>query len=215
MMNMINNNFIVNHRPNPRKCSNQKPHCYCQFCRPALCCAIVNAIEWMESTLVWVSAWKSQMCNLGKFHFMHRCAVPFVHIGLCVVLMNRIKNNEHAHLLPLRFAHFPHTPPSRSLILMHPYRSLSQASICHSKLSYALKKDICCANGRIQCHWIPSFEWIVHFDLKLAENLPFLVTLNTIIEKILKSIRFRSLRSNSIEIFDCHVNQRMCFNWFS
>lgn len=70
------------------------------------------------------SAWKSRKCgNLSSF------TVLCIDIE-AVALMNRIKNNEHAHLLPLRFAHFLHTH-LRSLILMQPYRSLSQTSICH------------------------------------------------------------------------------------
>lgn len=97
------------------------------------CNVTMGVIGWTKSTLLSIGT-KMVNMNFEQFHFMHRW---FIRIELSCVALNWWTEskitNTHIHFLE----HLQHTP-LRSLILMQPYRSLSQASICHCELSIKL-----------------------------------------------------------------------------
>lgn len=130
----------------------------------------MGVIGWTKSTLLSIGT-KMVNMNFEQFHFMHRW---FIRIELSCVALNWWTEskitNTHIHFLE----HLQHTP-LRSLILMQPYRSLSQASICHCELS--IKLYICLfANRQASSvrRWISNIEWIAKKKvLYTGDHWPF------------------------------------------
>lgn len=130
---------------------------YCRYCWATV--YFHHGYYWMNEKHFTTSiGTKMANMNFEQFHFMHRW---FIRIELSCVALNWWTESKitNTHIC-FRIEHLQHTP-LRSLILMQPYRSLSQALICHCELS--IKLYICLFANRQAFsvrHWISNIEWI-------------------------------------------------------
>lgn len=90
---------IVKHQQILKLCNLLPNYCNIVDIVARQCIVTMGVIGWTKGTLLSIGTNMVNM-NFEQFHFMHPW---FVRIELsCVELMNRIKNNKRAHLLPHR-----------------------------------------------------------------------------------------------------------------